>query len=172
MLSATESRRDVCETSHSIVLDTNVILDCYFADRPGAKDSVEAVNVALEHDVALLYTAAQAKDVFFLASMLLKSAERAVHGKVSTAAACSINETCWAILDNLDSYASVVGADESDVRLAKTHRAVHGDFEDNLVIASALRVGADFVVTKDEQLLKHAPVAALAPHSFVALVSS
>lgn len=171
MPSVMESRCDMREVPHSVVLDTNVILDCYFADRPGAKDSIEAVNIALEHDVTLLYSAAQAKDVFFLAAMLLKSAERATSDEVSIAAARSINETCWAILDNLDSYASVVGADESDVWLAKKHRAVHGDFEDNLVIASALRANADFIVTKDEQLLKHAPIAALAPHSFVALMS-
>ena len=55
----------------------------------------------------------------------------------------------------------MVTADASDVWLARTHRQVHADFEDNLVVAAAQRAKADFLITNDEQLLKHAPVAAL-----------
>ena len=64
-----------------IVLDTNVILDCYFASRPCSEVSIAAVDAALKHDVTLLYSASQAKDVFFLAGMLLKSAERKERAK-------------------------------------------------------------------------------------------
>ena len=44
-------------------------------------------------------------------------------------------------------------------------RSVHGDFEDNLVLAAAERANATYLVTNDEQLIKHAPVTALTPHA-------
>lgn len=154
-----------------VILDTNVILDCYFADRPCAKASVEAINAALSHDITLCYAASQAKDVFFLAQLILKSAECKERGEVSHTAAQAINTTCWAILDNLSEFASVVGTDEPDVWLARKHRSIHEDFEDNLVIASALRVNADYIITNDEQLIKHSPVAALVPDDFRTLLS-
>ena len=66
----------------------------------------------------------------------------------------------------------MVGADESDVWLAKKHRGVHGDFEGNLVVAAALRADADYIVTNDEDLLKHSPVATVTPQAFVALMDA
>ena len=70
-------------------------------------------------------------------------------------------DVAWADLDNLAELATVVTADASDVWLARTHRQVHADFEDDLVVAAAQRAKADFLITNDEQLLRHAPVAAL-----------
>lgn len=155
-----------------VILDTNVILDCYFADRPHASASVKAVDAALSRDIVLCYAASQAKDVFFLAGLMLKSAERKERGEVSRDAAHAINEACWAILENLDTFATVVGADKTDVWLARKHRGVHADFEDNLVIASAIRANADYLITRDEQLLGHSPVAALAPEAFCAVLET
>ena len=42
--------------------------------------------------------------------------------------------------------------------------------EDDLIIAAAERSRADFLVTFDERLTRHAPVAALAPADVLALL--
>ena len=54
------------------------------------------------------------------------------------------------------------------VWLACKYRQVHDDFEDDLLIAAAQRAQADYLVTNDERLLKHAPVAALSARDALA----
>ena len=49
---------------------------------------------------------------------------------------------------------------------------LHADFEDDLVIAAALRAKADYLVTNDEGLLRHCPVAALDARDMVALLEA
>ena len=44
------------------------------------------------------------------------------------------------------------------------------DFEDDLLLAAAARVDADYVVTSDRALLRHAPVACLDPADMRALL--
>ena len=45
--------------------------------------------------------------------------------------------------------------------MARKQRCLHEDYEDNLVVAAAKRAHADCLVTNDQNLLKHSPVAAL-----------
>lgn len=156
----------------TLILDTNVILDCYFPDRSTASQSISAVDAAIAHGATLLYTAAQAKDIFFLSGHILKSLEKAENGKLSDDSAKAINCICWDMLENLDSFAAVIRADGADAWLARKYRAVHSDFEDNLVVAAAVRANADFVVTNDEQLLKHAPVATITPAGLIRLLDA
>ena len=68
--------------------------------------------------------------------------------------------------------ATAVGADESDLWTACNLRSVHNDLEDNLVVAAAQRADATYLFTNDEALIKHAPVAALAPADALALLKA
>ena len=62
-------------------------------------------------------------------------------------------------------------ADLTDEALrAMTYRDLHDDFEDDLLLAAAARVDADYVVTSDRALLRHAPVACLDPADMRALL--
>lgn len=61
----------------------------------------------------------------------------------------------------MDEIATAVGADSSDVWLVRKYQRIHADFEDCMVLAAAQRAKADYLVTSDEALLRHAPVAAL-----------
>ena len=54
--------------------------------------------------------------------------------------------------------------------MATKQRALHGDFEDDLLIAAALRGRVDYLVTNDELLLRHCPVAALSVDDMFALL--
>lgn len=156
----------------TIVIDTNVWLDCYLPERAGSAMSLAAIEAAYRQNVAMLYTTAQAKDIFFLAGSALKALARSQLGTLSSASAAAINEMCWGILDAMEEFAEVVGSDDSDLWLAKKYRGLHRDFEDNLVLAAAERAHADLVVTNDEQLIRHAPVAAVTPHGLLTLLAA
>lgn len=73
----------------------------------------------------------------------------------------SLKQGAWAALANLFETATVVGADHSDAYKVLKQKVAHGDYEDNLVVAAALRSGADFLVTDDEKLRRDAPIMAL-----------
>ena len=49
---------------------------------------------------------------------------------------------------------------------------LHADFEDDLIIAATLRAKADYLVTNNEGLLRHCPVAALDARDMVALLET
>lgn len=45
--------------------------------------------------------------------------------------------------------------------MASKQRQLHSDYEDDLIIAAAMRAEADLLVTNDVKLCSHAPVAAM-----------
>lgn len=82
-------------------------------------------------------------------------------GALTPEGAAAASEVAWACLKNLEEIATVVGCDQSDVWLARAQRSLHEDYEDNLVIAAVQRADADWLVTNDDALVRHIPVAAL-----------
>ena len=54
-----------------------------------------------------------------------------------------------------------MGADYSDAYRALKQKAIHSDYEDDLVIACAMRLDARMLVTNDEAFIKHSPVPTL-----------
>lgn len=144
-----------------ILLDTKVWIDYYLGARPGHELARALVGRALGHDATLLYATLSSKDVFYVIASVIKRDCRAKHGTLSDAQATAATATAWACLDNMSDIATAVGCDQSDVWLARNTRRLHADYEDDLILAAARRAGADLLVTSDEQLLRHAPVAAL-----------
>ena len=174
MRSATEARR--CSMSSNsqktLLLDTNVWVDYYSNARPGHKAAFELVSLALKSGFDLLYAVGSAKDVFYLVSCDFKHASRRVcGGALSEEAANAAKEMAWAVVRNMQSIATAVGCDQSDMWLAEKHRQVHDDFEDDLVIAAAMHSDAGCLVTNDEKLLRHCPVAALSVDDAVRFAS-
>ena len=155
-----------------ILLDTNVWLDHYLATRPGHEDVEKFLTLAIEADAGFLVPIASLKDFFYLMQIELKCAVRMDGRPLDGNDLCAMREIAWAALDNLLELATVVGADTSDAWLAQKHRALHDDFEDDLVLAAAIRSKADFLITADASLLKHAPVAALSPADMAAYLNS
>lgn len=159
------------EARMSLFLDSNVWLDYFVSKRPGHEDAVRLIGKACEKDIALLCTSAVLKDVFYLLGALYKREERALSGSLSHAAAAAVDEAIWGCIRSLSEMATVVGSDAVDVWIALKLRAVHGDFEDDLVIAAAQRAKATYLVTSDERLIRHAPVAVLAPADAYAMIA-
>lgn len=78
-----------------IVIDTNVWLDFYLPGRAGGEIAVAAIEAAYQQNVTMLYTTAQAKDIFFIAGANLKALERAKSGNLSPTSVAAINAMCW-----------------------------------------------------------------------------
>ena len=61
----------------------------------------------------------------------------------------------------LSQIATPVPCDLSDIWMASKQRELHNDYEDDLIIAAAMRAQTDLLVTNNVKLCSHAPVAAM-----------
>lgn len=157
----------------TLLVDTNVWLDYFMGGRSGHDEACRLISTAIENDVRLLHASLCTKGLFYLVSAGFKHACRQQNGGVLTEqAATTARETAWACLKTLGTLSSPVGCDQSDIWLAEKQRALHDDFEDDLVIAAAMRSNADVLVTRDEKFLCHCPVAALCPADAIKLLQA
>lgn len=145
----------------SMLLDTNVWLDYYLPWRGGHATAKRLIERALEDNRIVAYAVSAAKDVYYLVAAEHKRVERAEAGSLSESAARAATITAWGCVNNMQAIACAVPLDHTDAWMASKQRALHGDFEDDLVIAAAMRGKVDYLVTNDEELLRHCPVAAL-----------
>ena len=144
-----------------LVVDTNVWLD-YYLDRGPRHEAVGRVIAATAGERAAVYvTDGILKDFFFLFQQTLKEMHRSDGLVIDANLAASIEETAWACLRNIMHLALVVPLGAGEVWEAFALRPQHGDFEDNLIIAAAKRVDADYIVTADRQLGRRSPIPCL-----------
>ena len=108
-----------------------------------------------------MYAATSSKDLFYLISSEHKAWYRREHGSLSQDAAVAATSLAWDCLDVLSQLATPVPCDLSDIWMASKQRNLHSDYEDDLIIAAAMRTKADLLVTNDVKLCSHAPVAAM-----------
>lgn len=153
-----------------VLLDTNVWLDAFDGARPRSREANELIDVCARRGIDLLYAVGTAKDVYYLVGASLKRQVRTAGEALSEDQARAIAVYAAACVTSMDEIATAVGADSSDVWLARKYQRIHTDFEDCMVLAAAQRAKADYLVTSDEALLRHAPVAALSVDDFLALV--
>lgn len=156
--------------SRRIMLDTNIWLDCFIPARNRQDLAWSLLDEALKNNDEVLYATETAKDVFYTIARSLKAEEREVHGSVSDSQARAINEAAWGVVGFMADVATATGAEQPEVRLAHELKSSHRDFEDNLLVAAAVRADVDYLVTGDEALARHAPVAALPPEDMLALL--
>lgn len=145
----------------TMLLDTNVWLDYYLPWRSGHAVAQRLIVSAFEQNQTLAYAVPSIKDVFYMSAAEHKRAERAATGALSESAARAATVAAWGCVNNMQEIACAVPLDHTDLWMASKQRALHGDFEDDLVIAAAMRGKIDYLVTNDDALLRHCPVAAL-----------
>lgn len=155
-----------------LLLDSNVWIDLFASDRPGRENAQALVSWAVDREVDLLYAAISIKDVYYLLEEREKRRMRAAGKELTPASAAAINEYAWGCIRAMEEIATVVPVDQSDIWIATKYRSFHGDFEDNLLLAAVERSKADFLVTSDEILLRHAPVATVVPGDLLKLVTA
>lgn len=155
-----------------LLLDTNVWLD-YFADRRRPRgDAVRLVQEAAALDAALYCTALAMKDVFFVHSQDMKRALRADGIVVDERWSAAVRESAWSCVRAMSELALVVPVGQADALQAMALRPLCDDFEDDLVLAAAQRIQADYLITSDKQLARSAPAPCLDVPDMLALLQA
>ena len=145
----------------TLLLDTNVWLDYFDASRAGSKSAVELVRFACENDIGLLVTPMSCKDFYYQSAQAVKRAAREAGKDVTPDISAAAEEFAWGCLQNLVETAEVASTGLTDVRMARTIHQIHRDFEDDLVVAVAMRCGVDYLITGDRRLAARSPVPTL-----------
>ena len=157
---------------YKLLLDTNVLLDYFLGRKPGCAACAKLIGVSVDGQHALYVPSLVLKDLYYLLQVSLKRVERSVSGAVEEPSAAAINTIAWTCVRKVFEFAIVVGVDSNTCLQAITYRSLHGDFEDDLLMAAARECKADFIVSNDERLCAHAPVACLTSQEAVALLES
>lgn len=156
---------------YRILLDTNVLVDYLLGREPGCSACKEIIALSGPGQHALLAASTSMKDAYYLTRSTLKRQERIESGSVSEGQAQAASEVAWACIRQLMHIVTVVPVGRGECLDAMALRVLHDDFEDNLVLAAVREVDADFLVTGDSQLVRHAPVACLAPEDMAAFLA-
>lgn len=151
-----------------ILCDTNVWLDYYIGVRKGHATARRLITQGAREGIDFLVPASSLGDFFYLCQNDFKRVLREAYGEISDAQAAAAQVGAWSNVEHLLELATVVGSDHGDANIALKHRCIHGDFEDDFVIAAALRATPDCLVTSDEQLRRHSPVRTFSPAEAIA----
>ena len=155
---------------YKILFDTNALVDFLLGREPGCSACKQIIAMCDDGRHALYAASPSVKDAYYLVRSGLKRAERAETGSVGDMQANAIAEVAWACAQQLIRTFLVVPVGRGECLDALTMRVLHDDFEDDLVLAAARKAEVDFLVTSDQNLMKHAPVACLAPADLAALL--
>ena len=159
-------------TPLKLLVDTNVWLDYFLArnKRHQAVNLLVARAAESEH-VALYVSALGLKDLAYLMESYLKASVRNEQRSVTPEVAAAARETAWACLRNVLEKALVAPTGQAEVLQAFAYRTVHDDFEDDLVLATAQRIGANYLVTHDKALASHALIPCLTAEKALELMA-
>ena len=143
------------------LVDTNVWLDA-FIDRSRNHDTASTFLKDARLSNTPLFTAIEAtKDVYYLVTLELKRMQRREVGKVTELFANAVREAAWSCVTAMRRNSTIVAADASDMVEAIALRADHDDYEDNLIIAAAIRANATHIISSDKQLQACSPIACI-----------
>ena len=146
-----------------LMVDTNIWLDYFLNNRPGTECSTELIRRCVHDDIALLYAPHAIQDVFYNVGLAYKRSLREGGIEVDETWGHAIMAQAWDCARTMSETATMAGVDVGDLWLAFKYGELHPDLEDDLVIAVAQRVKADYLVTNDRQLIAKSPVPTLAP---------
>lgn len=155
-----------------VMLDTNVVVDYLLGREPGCSDAAKMIAMHAAYEHAVYVSALSLKDAYFIVAMQLKRMERLATGSLSEGMARAANEVAWSCVRQLIENTIVLATGRAESLQAFVLRAAHADFEDDLVVATALGNGIDLLVSNDAELIKHAPIACLASSDAVAFLTA
>lgn len=94
------------------------------------------------------------------------------NGGLTEAQAKAAKNYAWDCVADMHEKATAVPIDSSDFYLAGKYRAIHDDYEDNLILATCSRARASYLVTNDRVLKRHADVVAKSASEMLALLKA
>lgn len=146
-----------------VMVDTDVWVDLYVPGRPKREASLAFFEEARRSQTELVFTIEIARAVYRIVSYEAKRWVRQGKGELSDAYARAIASHAWDFVEDMQGYGTPVGSSTPDLWMASKLRDAHAQIEDDLIVAACMRIGTDYLVTNDAQLLRHAPVAAVDP---------
>ncbi|KAB7790698.1 PIN domain [Bifidobacterium leontopitheci] len=170
----------------SVFLDTNVLLD-HLMQRDGESGAATALlKTCVRHDIPLRCAATTLKDIAYVAEATLRR-ELAAKGRAEQADAssrdgaerspleretirCLIRRMPWHCVEQTRALCDIVAIDQETCDQAFSLRNRHDDFEDDLIVAAALRSGSDYLATSDKRLIDHFPELCATPRRLVEMV--
>lgn len=159
-------------SARTVVVDTSVWIDYLFGNRSSHEDAKRFIMEAVSQEIPLVIPPHSLNDVFFLVQQQLKAANRQDGKLAPEAAAECARRSAWASIDIIMELAAIGPTDQSDAWIASKYRNLHPDYEDNLVVACAMRLDARMLVTNDQALIKHSPVATISAHDAYELITA
>ena len=134
---------------------------------------LDALKKFEDADGVIADAVAKAQEAVTTAQGAVATAGQAVEAaQGASGAVAAANAAAWGCANAMREMACAAPLDHTDVWMASRQRVLHADLEDDLIIAAALRAKADYLVTNDEGLLRHCPVATLDARDMVALLET
>lgn len=155
-----------------IMVDTNVWLDLFVPNRPKVEESIAFFKEARRHGVEIAFTPEIARAVFRIVSCEAKSYFRQSMGSLGETYARATASNAWDAVASMQEIGTAIGSSMGDLWMAEKLRDEHAEIEDNLIVAACMRCNIDYLVTNDEKLRKHAPVATATPEMMLKLLEA
>lgn len=132
----------------NVIFDTNVVMDALTNREPFAEASTEAIALAGDKGCSVAITANTVTDLFFLLRKHFSNAEQAK-----------------ATLLRLVKTVTILDTTREVCLLAFDSPVV--DFEDAVLVESAVKWGADCIVTRNISDFAASPIEAIEPDAFI-----
>ncbi len=155
-----------------IMVDTNVWVDLYVPGRPNREASIAFFKAAKQAGAELVFTLEIARAVFRIVAYEAKRWVRSEKGSLGEEHAHAIANHAWDFVQDMQEHGTPVGSSTPDLWMAAKLRDEHAEIEDNLIVAACMRIGTDYLVTNDAQLMRHSPVATVDPSMMVRLLAT
>ncbi len=135
-----------------VVLDTCVILDALQRREPFWHDAAALFRAAANNEYEGIVTAKSMTDIYYLM-------HRHTHGI----------EESKSVINRLAQLFVVADTAADDILLALTYDM--SDFEDAVMVATAMRVQAHYIVTRNERDYKSSPIEVIRPERLLDMLS-
>ena len=118
-----------------LLLDTSVWMDYFLARQRSHKDVAEIVALAQDSEtVALCVSSHSLKDIAYLMASAMTAESRREGIDVTSEVGAAARETAWGCVRCIVDSALVVPVGRGEVLQAFTFKALHPDFEDDLLL--------------------------------------
>jgi len=131
-----------------VLLDTNVVMDVVEEREPFYKDSIAAIKLISDISADCYFSASSVKDIFYLVKRHTDDLNQAKNAVVS-----------------ISKFAIFCDTTKQDIQEALLSNVI--DFEDAVLVASAIRDNLDFIITRNVDDFESSMVSAITPADFL-----
>lgn len=140
------------------LVDSNIWLDYFLRREPGYRDALRFLSLIACSEEACMYTASlTVKDVAYLLSNDMKKGARERGDKITPDLVSAANEVAWGCVRTIRDFGYIAPVGQREIWNAFMFKHLHSDLEDDILLGAGETIDADYIVTHDKLLQKHAP---------------